>query len=56
MHDWGFWWEFAGKVGAPLVAGAVVAALLQGRFEAAHGAIIAGGVALLFAEHWRHSR
>ena len=39
MEDPGFWWEFVGKVGAPMFAATLVASLLSGEFDPLHGVL-----------------
>ena len=53
MDDPGFWWEFVGKVGAPIFAATLVACLLSGRFEWLHGALMATGLGMMAVCHWR---
>ena len=53
MEHTGFWWEFVGKVGAPLFAATLVACLLSGSFEWIHGALMGAGLAMMGVCHWR---
>lgn len=53
MDDPGFWWEFVGKVGAPLFAATLVACLLSGRFEVLHGVLMFVGLGMMGLCHWR---
>jgi hypothetical protein len=48
-----FWWEVAGKIGPPIVAGTLVAALLQEDFRVSHGLLLGLGLLLMVAAHWR---
>lgn len=47
-----FWWEFAGKVGAPLFAATLVGCLLAGEFSLSHACLMAAGLAMMGASHW----
>lgn len=47
-----FWLEFASRVGPPVLAGTLVAALLRHEFGWAHAALIMLGLALMIASHW----
>jgi len=49
----GFWWEFVGKVGAPIFAATLVACLLSARFEPLHGVLMGVGLAMMGVCHWR---
>lgn len=53
MEDPGFWWEFVGKVGAPIFAAALVAGLLSGEFGPLHGVLLAAGLGMMGLCHWR---
>ena len=53
MDDPGFWWELVGKLGAPIFAATLVAALLAPEFRALHGALLAAGFAMMGLCHWR---
>ena len=53
MDDPGFWWEFVGKVGAPIFAATLVAFLLSSEFELLHGALMATGLGMMVVCHWR---
>ena len=52
MGETSFWWNFAGKVGAPIFAATLVACLLSGAFAPLHGGLMATGLALMVASHW----
>jgi hypothetical protein len=52
VDDMGFWWECAARLGPPIVAGTVVAALLRSEFGWPHGALLALGLALMVGAHW----
>ena len=53
MDDPGLWWEFVGKVGAPIFAATLVACLLAGRFEVLHGVLMTAGLGMMIVCHWR---
>ena len=53
MDDPGFWWEFVGKVGAPIFAATVVACLLSGEFAPLHGILMVTGLGMMGICHWR---
>jgi len=53
MDDPGFWWEFIGKVGAPIFAATLVACLLSGEFGALQGTLMASGLTMMGLCHWR---
>ena len=53
MNDPGFFWEFAGKVGAPIFAATLVACLLSGQFDLLRGALMASGLGMMGLCHWR---
>ena len=53
MDDPGFFWEFVGKVGAPIFAATLVACLLSGEFDLLRGALMASGLGIMALCHWR---
>jgi len=53
MEHSGFWWEFVGKVGAPIFAATLVACLLSGEFDSLHGILMAAGLGMMGLCHWR---
>ncbi|MDJ0787313.1 MAG: hypothetical protein QNK05_10940 [Myxococcota bacterium] len=53
MDDPGFWWEFLGKIGAPIFAATLVACLLSGEFAVEHGVLMLAGVSMIGLCHWR---
>ena len=53
MEDPGFWWEFVGKIGAPVFAATLVACLLSNEFRPLHGILLAAGMAMMGLCHWR---
>lgn len=53
MDDPGFFWEFVGKVGAPIFAAALVGCLLSGAFDPLHGALMGTGLGMMALCHWR---
>ena len=53
MEDPGFWWEFVGRVGAPIFAATLVACLLSGEFDPLHGVLMAVGLGMMGVCHWR---
>ena len=53
MEDPGFWWEFVGKVGAPIFAATLVAALLSDGFVTLHGVLMGAGLGMMGLCHWR---
>ena len=53
MDHMNFWWEFAGKVGAPVFAATLVACLLSGKLSVLHGILIVSGLGLMGLSHWR---
>ncbi len=48
-----FWWEFAGKVGAPIFAATIVASLTSGKFYVLHGTLVVIGLVMMWLSHWR---
>jgi hypothetical protein len=56
MEDPGFWWEFVGKVGAPIFAATLVACLLSGELAPLHGVLMGSGLAMMGLCHWRTHR
>jgi hypothetical protein len=53
MEDPGFWWEFVGKVGAPIFAATLVACLLADEFAPLHGLLMAVSLGMMGVCHWR---
>lgn len=53
MDDPGFWWEFVGKVGAPIFAATLVACWLSGEFDSQHAILMATGLAMMGLCHGR---
>ena len=53
MDDPGFWWEFVGKVGAPIFAATLVACLLSGEFAPLHAILLAASLGMMGLCHWR---
>jgi hypothetical protein len=53
MDDPGFFWEFVGKVGAPIFAATLVACLLSGEFDPPRGLLMASGLVMMGLCHWR---
>ena len=53
MNDPGFWWEFVGKVGAPIFAATLVACLLSGEVHLLHGVLMAAGLGMMGICHRR---
>ena len=53
MQDPGFWWEFVGKVGAPIFAATLVACLLSEEVAPVHGILMAAGLGMMGICHWR---
>jgi hypothetical protein len=53
MDDPGFWWEFVGKVGAPIFAATLVACLLSADLNLQHGLLLALGLGMMGVCHWR---
>ena len=53
MEHTGFWWEFVGKVGAPIFAATLVACLLSREFDPLHGLLLATGLGMMGLCHWR---
>ena len=51
--DPGFWWEMAGKIGAPIFAGTLVACLLADEVGWEHGLLLTAGLGLMVVCHWR---
>ena len=47
-----FWLDFAGRVGAPLFSGTLVASLLSGEFGGLHGGLLCTGIGLIALHHW----
>lgn len=47
-----FFWEFAGRVGAPIFAATLVACLLSGHFTPLHGVLMGVGLAMMAVCHW----
>ena len=53
MEDPGLWWDFVGRVGAPIFAATLVAFLLADEWQVLHGVLMATGLAMMGACHWR---
>lgn len=53
MDHVNFWWEFVGKVGAPIFAATLVASLLSGEVGALHAGLMATGLLMMVTCHWR---
>lgn len=49
----GFWVDFSGKIGPPIVAATLVACLLGGNVEILHGLLLGGGFMLIWVNHWQ---
>ena len=54
MTDPGFWWEFVGKVGAPIFAATLIAFLLADEWRPLHGVLIGTGLGMMVVCHWRN--
>jgi hypothetical protein len=52
VSDPGFWWEVCGRLGPPILAGTIVAALLNDEFDLPHIALVTFGLILMLAAHW----
>ena len=52
MQHRGFWWELAGKVGPPIMAGTIVAGIVQHRFDFTIAGLAALGIGLMLVAHW----
>ncbi len=52
MDHVSFWWEFVGKVGAPIFAATLVACLLSGELAVAHVILMATGLGMMGLGHW----
>ena len=48
-----FWWEFMGKLGAPIFAATLVACLLSGKYTLLHVILLMTGLAMMGLSHWR---
>ena len=48
-----FWWEFVGKIGAPIFAATLVGCLLAERFDVMHAILMVLGVLMMGLSHWR---
>ena len=48
-----FWWDFAGKVGAPIFAATLVACLLSSKLSFHHGLLVMTGLVMMGLAHWR---
>ena len=55
MDHINFWWEFVGKVGAPIFSATLVACLLSGQLYLLHGILMLSGLAMMGLSHWRES-
>ena len=53
MEDPGFWWEFIGKVGAPIFAATLVVCLTEGQLDPIHAVLMATGLVMMAICHWR---
>ena len=53
MIHMNFWWEFAGKVGAPIFAATLVACLLSGDYDLLHAVLMLAGLVMMGLSHWR---
>ncbi len=53
MEHINFWWNFAGKVGAPMFTATFVACLLSGKLQLLHFILMAAGRGLMWFSHWR---
>ncbi len=53
MSDPGFFWEFVGKVGAPIFAATLVGWLLSGHFGLLHAILMSLGIGMMALCHWR---
>ena len=47
-----FWWEFVGKVGAPIFAATLVACLLSGKVYLMHYILLLTGLGMMILSHW----
>ena len=47
-----FWWEFIGKLGAPIFAATLVASLLSGKVVLIHGILLLVGLGMMVLSHW----
>ena len=47
-----FWWEFIGKLGAPIFAATLVASLLSGKLFLIHGILLMVGLGMMVLSHW----
>jgi hypothetical protein len=53
MDHINFWWEFVGKVGAPIFAATLVACLLSEELYLLHGILMLTGIGMMGLSHWR---
>ena len=53
MEHISFWWEFVGKVGAPIFAATLVVSLLSGEWVPLHGVLMMVGFGMMAASHWQ---
>ena len=53
MEHRNFWWEFAGKVSAPIFAATLVACLLKGEYHLLHAILMLTGLAMMVLNHWQ---
>ena len=58
MYHVRFWWEFIGKVGAPIFAATLVACLLSGKVYLIHSILLLIGLGMMVLSHWHdfHSK
>jgi hypothetical protein len=47
-----FWLEFVGKIGPPVLAGSIVACLVQERFGWIHGVVAGAGLGMMLLHHF----
>ena len=51
-----FFWDLVGALGAPILAGTLVACLLEQRLALLHVALMGGGLAFMVLGHWHEHR
>ena len=53
MDHSNFWWDFVGRIGAPVFAATLVACLLVGEFNLSHAILMATGLGMMGISHWQ---
>ncbi len=56
MNYTSFWWDFIGKVGAPIFAATLVACLLSEEFFVLHGVLMLTGLGMMIFCHWHSNK